>query len=826
MTTHNLRYLFKPASVALIGASERTGSIGAALTRNLLAGGFQGNLFLVNRRHAHIQGMPAYHRVSELPSAPELAVIATPPATVAELLTELGRLGTRTAIVATVSAGSPNNPAGQKLKHTMQDAARPYGLRLLGPNCLGVMAPRWGLNASLGHLQPQPGHLAFIAQSGAVITPVLEWATLQGIGFSSIVSLGDMADVDFSDLLDWLAHDPDTHAILLYLETLGEARKFLSAARGAARLKPVLVVRAGRYGDAAARQRDALYDATFRRAGMLRVQSLRELFWAAQTLALDLPVTGDRLAIVGNSAGLGLLARDTLLEEGGRLAAFTPDTQAQLQAALPAGFTPENPLDLGDDAFGARFAAALDCLLPDRGVDGVLVLHSPNAIVRSEEAAAAVIEAVNRFRQRSGRSRVLTCWLGADSAKAARQQFLDQRIPSYDTADDAVRAFMQRWRHQRNRIALMETPPDLPDLFTADLATARRVVQSVLAAGRNELTATETTTLLAAYGIAASLDVAVAAPQPSPRPLEVLIRVVSDPTFGPVLLFGPSGPAALLFDHCAAALPPLNLVLAREALAHTPVQRLLHSRDEPASTALLDAIALLLVKVAQIVVDLGEVIALELNPVLVTADRVMVGAARIQVVATPGPAQQRLAIRPYPRELEETLSLPDGSTLYIRPVRPEDEPAFQAGFARLSPEEIRMRFMHIVKELTHVEAARLTQIDYDREMALVALRQRPDHPPEGCGVARIISDSDRDSAEFAIILLRDATGIGLSALLLRRLIQYARNQGIRELVGEILRENDSMLELCRAMSFTVKVCPDDPGVMIATLRLDACQATA
>lgn len=820
MPTRYLRYLFKPASVALIGASERPGSIGAALTRNLLAGGFQGDLFLVNRRHARIQGMPAYHRVSELPSVPELAVIATPPPTVAELLAELGRLGARAAIVVTASAGSPNSPAGLKLKQVAQDAVRPYGLRLLGPNCLGVMAPRRGLNASLGHLPPRPGHLAFVAQSGAVITPVLEWATLQGIGFSSIVSLGDMADVDFGDLLDWLAHDPDTHAILLYLETLGEARKFLSAARGAARLKPVLAVRAGRYGDADARQRDALYDAAFRRAGMLRVQSLRELFWAAQTLALDLPVTGDRLAIVGNSAGLGLLARDTLLEEGGQLATFAPATRARLQAALPAGFIPENPLDLGDDASGARFAAALDSLLPDPGVDGVLLLHSPNAILHSEETTAAVIEAVKRFRQRGGRPRLLSCWLGADSAKAVRQQFLDQHIPSYDTADDAVRAFMQRWRHQCNRNALMETPPDLPDLFTPDLAAARRVLQSALATGRDELTATEATTLLTAYGIAASRDGTVIAPQSSPRPLELLIRVVSDPTFGPVLLFGPSGPAALLLDHCAAALPPLNLVLAREALAHTPVQRLLYSQDEPASTALLDAVALLLVKIAQLVVDLGEVTELELNPVLVAADHVTVGAALIRVAAVPEPAQQRLAIRPYPRELEETLPLPDGSTLYIRPVRPEDEPAFQAGFARLSAEEIRMRFMHIVKELTHAEAARLTQIDYDREMALVALRQRQGQPPEGCGVGRIISDPDRDSAEFAIILLRDATGIGLSALLLRRLIQYARNQGIRALVGEILRENDSMLELCRAMGFTVKVCPDDPGVMIATLRLD------
>ena len=476
MTTHTLRSLCKPASVALIGASERPGSIGAALTRNLLAGGFKGDLFLVNRRHPRVQNMPACKHLSELPRAPELAILATPPATVPNLLAELGQRGTRIVVIAT-AAGS------RAEARTWREAARAHGLRLLGPGSVGVIAPRHGFNASLSHVFPRPGHLALIAPEGSVLAPILEWATAQDIGFSSVVALGDGSDIDTSELLDGLSDDPDTRAILLILETVSHARSFLSAARAAARVKPVLVVRAGRGGDASSRQTDAIYDAAFRRAGMLRVQSLRELFWAAETLALDLPVSGDRLAILGNSRGLGLLAADALFAEGGRLAQWSPATRAALAEILPSGIAPDNPLDLGMDADPARFAAALAILLREPELDGLLVLHAPNALTSATDAAAAVIETVGRPRP-GPRLGVLACWLGADSAREARQQFLAQGIPSYDTPNEAIRAFIQRWRHQRNQVALMETPPDRPELFGVDLAAARQLLQTALAAGR------------------------------------------------------------------------------------------------------------------------------------------------------------------------------------------------------------------------------------------------------------------------------------------------------------------------------------------------------
>ncbi|MDG4552123.1 MAG: GNAT family N-acetyltransferase [Candidatus Contendobacter sp.] len=816
MPTFSSRSLFNPASIALIGASERPGSIGAALTRNLLAGGFKGELFLVNRHHARVQNMPARQHLADLPRAPELAVIATPPPTVPELLTTLGRHGARITLIAT-AAGSRDEA------RIWRDVARSQGLRLLGPGSCGVIAPRWGLNASLSPVFPRPGHLALIAPEGSVLTPILEWATAQDIGFSSIVALGDGDDLNYDEVLDGLSHDPDTRAILLVLETLSSslptevatARPFLSAARAAAQIKPVLAVRLGRGGDAFSRQTDAIYDAAFRRVGILRVQSLRELLWTAETLELDSPVTGDRLAIFGNGRGLGLLAADALLAEGGRLARWSSATQAALADLLPPGVAPTNPLDLGMDADPARFAAAVTLLLRDTEIDGLLALHAPSALNSATDAANAVIEALVHSPP-GARAGVLACWLGADSVREARRRFQTQGIPSYDTPNDAIHAFMHRWRHRRHQLALMETPPDLPELFGADLATGRQLIQTALAEGRDQLTTAETRTLLAAHGIVlASNEGTSASPVPPGSPAWS-IRLVHDPAFGPVLRFGPSETAASS-DEYVIALPPLNPVLAREALRHGRIGQ--RPQDIGVTEHALNDFALMLVKVAQLIADLGEVVELELEPIFTVADRVVVGGARIGVATFAGPAHRRLAIRPYPRELEETVPLPDGGALLIRPVRPEDEPAFVAGFARLSPEEVRMRFMHTVKELTHADMARLTQIDYDREMALGVLRQRPGQAPEGCGVARLVGDPDREGAEFAIILTQDAVGMGLSSLLLRRLISYARDQGIHELFGEILAENQPMLALCRAMGFTIKSCPEDHGVMIATLRL-------
>lgn len=816
MATRHLQYLFEPSSVALIGASERPGSIGAALTRRLLADGFQGELFLVNRRHSRVQGRPAFQYLSELPRPPELAILATPAATLQDQVVELGKFGVRVVVIATPVGilDSAARSAWEKIGH-------PHGPRLLGPSSFGVIVPSRGFDASLGSISPRPGSLALIASSGAVLGPILEWASDRGIGFSRVVALGETVDIDSGDLLDWLAGDPETHAILLFLENLTDARKFLSAARATTRGKPVLVVRAGRGGDPDSQQVDAVYDAAFRRVGILRLQSLRELCWTANTLTLNLPPTGDRLVILGNGAGLNRLAAATLLAEGGRLAQFDAETQAALRDLPLAGGAPDNPLDLGEDADPARFAAVLERLLRAPDLDGILALYAPNARFTAEDSAVAVIETVGQAHDPTGpRPVVLACWLGADSAQASRRHFHEARIPHFDTPEDAIRAFLRRWRRIRDQIALRETPSEVPELFDVDVATARQIFRDILADGRNCPNNAEVATLLGLYGLPApqSDTTPITVPAVGPAPLALALRAVNDPVFGPVVLLEPSGPGAAAPSDCVAALPPLNPVLAREAIAHTRIHRLLQNAAI-ADPGVLDRVVLILVRVAQLVADLEEAIELDLNPLWLVAGQTTLGAARIRMTTPAEPIRQRLAIRPYPRELEETLSLPDDSTVLIRPVRPEDEPGFLAGFARLSDEEIRMRFLHAIRELTHEEAVRLTQIDYDRDMALIVLRRYPGRTLEPCGVARISGDADRERAEFAIVLLREATGIGLGSLLLRRLIQYARNQGFGELFGVTLRENESMLKLCRAMGFTIKPRQDDPGLMVATLPL-------
>ena len=588
------------------------------------------------------------------------------------------------------------------------------------------------------------------------------------------------------------------------------ARPFLSAARAAARVKPVLVVCAGQGHDAASRQTDAVYEAAFHRAGILRLPSLPDLCRVGATLVLDASISGDRLALVGNSRLLNLLAADTLRAEGGHLARFGQETENALRRLLSTVIKPQNPLDLGDGAGAERYGAAVEILLREGDADCLLVLHSPNARVSAEEAAMALAETVNRWDERGEpRPGVLACWLGAASARLVRPSLHVRRIPIYDALDDAVRTFMQCWRRQQNRIGLMATPPWLPDPSAADLNGARQLIETLLAAGRDVLDNSEAGAVLGAYGISMlppGFESVV-------RPLVLGVRTVEDAVFGPVLLLESAERDAHRVDEATVALPPLDPTLAREAIRHSRLYPRLCEADA-ALPGVLAGVISLLVKVSRLIVDLGEIVELELNP-----GGACVEAARIRLAAMGFPSRERLAIRPYPRELEETVALPDGSILLIRPVRPEDEPAFVASFKQLSTEDVRMRFMRTITELTHEEAARLTQIDYERDMALVVFRQRPDRPPESCGVARLMRDANGERAEFAIVLLRAATGIGLGSLLLRRLIRYAKERGFRELFGEILRENEPMLALCRATGFTIKVCPDDAGVMIANLPL-------
>ena len=899
MTIRNLEKMFKPASIALIGASETPGTLGNVVTRNVLGAGFEGDIYPVNPKYDTVAGVLAYPDVPSLPAVPDLAVIITPPATVPGIIAQLGEKGTKAAVVISAGFIEGHSKNGRELQQAMLDAAKPHTLRIIGPNCLGVMAPGGFLNASFAHIHALPGRLAFVAQSGAVIASVLDWATHRRIGFSHFVSLGDMADVDFGDMLDYLANDSRTRAILLYVEAVTHARKFMSAARAASRMKPVIVVKAGRHAEGARAATshtgalagsDRVYDAAFRRAGMLRVSDMQALFDAVGTLAVTQSVSGDRLAILTNGGGVGVMATDTLIEKKGRLAPLVEETLARLDGILPPTWSHGNPVDIIGDATGQRYADALEVLLGDPNTDAVLVLNCPTAVASSTEAARAVIDIYKKKTKSQARPRsLLTAWIGEGPAAGARQMFTDSGIPTYETPDDAVRAFMQMVRYRHSQDMLMETPANVPEHFKPDQAAARAVIEGALSEGRQWLTEPEAKAVLDAYGVpvaetrkaetpedaerlAAEMGVPVvlkilsrdiihksdaggvvldlesparvreaaigmlerirqAFPQAAiegfsvqpfikiPHAHELIVGMTEDAQFGPVILFGHGGTAVEVIDDQALALPPLNMHLAHEVMSQTRIFKLLQGyRGTPAAN--LEAVALTLVEISQLVCDIPEILELDINPLVANGDGVIALDARIRVAPAKGSATDRLAIRPYPKELEETIRLPDGGALLLRPIRPEDEPAFHDLFGRLSMEEIRLRFLHYMKILSHTLAARLTQIDYDRQMAFVLT-----DPPEKeggrqlYGAVRIGSDPDNERAEFAILLRGDMTGMGLGPLLMRRIIDYSKNHGIRELYGDVLADNKSMIALARAFGFKAKPDRDDPGVMIVTLNL-------
>jgi acetyltransferase len=893
MTIRNLDALFKPASIALIGASPRPGSVGAVIAHNLFDGGFAGPVMPVNPNHKAVEGVLTYRDIGSLPMAPDLAVIATPPGTVPGLIAELGAAGTRGVVVITAGFGESRDARGKALQQRALDAARPHLLRIIGPNCLGIMVPGLGINAGFGPVAPLPGKLAFVAQSGAVIASIADWATSRDIGFSHMASLGDMADVDFGDMLDYLANDPGTSAILLYIENVTHARKFMSAARAAARTKPVVVVKAGRHAEGARAAAshtgalsgsDAVCDAAFRRAGMLRVLSLEELFDAVQTLAAVPPPRGDRLAILTNGGGMGVLATDAAIDRGGRLAALGGDTMARLDAVLPDTWSRDNPVDIIGDAPGDRYRESLAALLADPGVDGVVVLNCPTGIASSTEAADAVIGVCGKRPPKP----VLSSWVGGGSTDAARARLSAARLATYDTPTQAVRAFMHLVEFRRNQDMLMETPPSSPTSFTPDEAAARAVIARALAAGREWLSEGEAKAVMAAYGVpvvptrevdspdaaaeaaagfgepvalkirsadlthksdiggvvldlrqpeevrqaaeAMLAGISAAAPraridgftvQPMvhrPGAVELIVGMSVDPQFGPSILFGQGGTAVEVLKDTAVALPPLNLHLASDLVSRTRVAALLAGyRDRPAANR--EAIHLALVKVAQLAMDIAQIVELDINPLLADADGVVALDARIRVAATDADPVARLAIRPYPKALEETVALVDGRTLMLRPIVPEDEPALRAGFEQLTPEEIRLRFLAPMKSLTHIMAARFTQLDYDREMALVLGEAGIPGKAALYGVVRISADPDLEKAEYAIVLRGDIVGRGLGRLMLERIIAYARSRGIGMIYGDVLHENSRMLKLCKALGFARRIHPEDSTLVRVELPL-------
>ena len=887
MSVRNLDKLFAPRSVALIGATPRPGSVGAVVARNLRRAGFAGELMLVNPHYDTIDGLTVHPNVASLPRAPDLGVIVTPAETVPCLIHELAARGTRAAVIITAGFGELGQ-RGQTLQQATLDAAKPHLLRIVGPNCVGIMLPRLGLDATFSHLAPPAGDIAFLSQSGAMITAMLDWAVPHGIGFSHVVSLGDMADVDFGDMLDYLAADPHTRAILLYAEGITHGRKFMSAARAASRIKPVLVLKAGR-SQAGARAAtshtgvlagaDAVYDAVFRRAGMLRVRTMAELFDAAETLALTHEQVGERLAILTNGGGAGVLATDALVAARGQLAALSQTTVADLNRQLPATWSHGNPVDIIGDASGKRYGDALTTLIGDSEIDAILVLNCPTALAQPEDTARAVIDTVAGAEPAALRGRnVITAWLGEYSARTARQLFADARIATYETPDSAVTGFLHRVHHRRNQELLMETPPARLDMFEPDRVTVRRLIATALAAGKSWLDPEETSAILAAYGLpivanhfaadpdqAASLAAKVGFPialkirsadithksdvggvalnlgntdrvrreaegmlrrvkaahpearldgflvQPMvrrPSAVALLVGLVEDAVFGPLVAFGQGGTAVEIMRDTSLELPPLNALLARRLMARTRVWQLVQGyRGKPSAN--IEAIVEMLIRLGQLAADQAEIRELDINPLLADAAGIIAVDARLRIAVAQSPGSARLAIAPYPKELGSAERLRDGTVLRLRPLRPEDEPMLHDLAAHMSHEDLRLRFFTPVQGLTHVVAARLSQLDYDRELALLA-----EGDGMALGVVHFFADPDKLRAEYAIAVRSDWKGRGVGFLLMNRLIHIARQRGIGELVGEVLRENQPMLQMCRELGFAMVPQPADPAIMV------------
>lgn len=888
MTTRNLDALFHPSSIALIGASNRPGSVGSVIARNLFEAGFDGPILTVNPKERAIRSSLNYARVADLPIPVDLAVIATPPDAIPGVISELGEKGCRAAVVITAGFGEGDKVEGRDLRQKMLDAAKPHLLRIVGPNCIGFISTKPRINASFAHLMPKQGDVAFVTQSGAMATAVLDWADARGFGFSHIISLGDMADVDFGDLLDHLALDNSTRAILLYVESITDARKFMSAGRIAARTKPVIVIKSGRSaaGAKAALSHtgalagsDIVYDAAFRRAGMLRVYELRELFEAVTTLSAGLRLKGDRLGILTNGGGAGVLATDALEGTTGRIATLDPATVSALDKVLPSTWSRANPVDIIGDAPGRRYADGLSALLADPGSDAILVLNCPTAVADSTEAAEAVIDTIARHPG----SPVLTCWLGETAVAEARRRFAAKRVPTYETPDEAVRAFAHLAAYRRNQTLLMETPP-ARGFEEPDRSKAREIVQEVVAAGRSTLTEFEAKGVLAAYDIPVvatrratspaeaaafaaeigrpvalkilSHDIShktdvggvrldlrtpqaveeaarlmletVAQKRPDahiegftvqemihrPQAQELIVGISNDATFGPVILFGEGGIAVEVIADRAVALPPLNRLLAREMIERTRVsKRLAGYRDRPSAD--MEAIEATLVKISDLLADIPEISELDINPLLADSSGVIALDARIVAHEADGVGTRRFAIRPYPTRLVGTISLTDGQELNLRPIRPEDEPGLVDMVRRSDPQDVRMRFLGAVKDFPHIMAARLSQIDYHREMALVAVNALE----EIVGVVRIIADPDNEAAEYAIMVRSDQKGKGLGYGMMVKILDYARGQGLKRIFGDVLRENQPMLRVAEDIGFTVRAGSDDPTLVRVDLTL-------
>ncbi len=890
----SLRPFFAPRTVAVIGATDKPASVGVSLMTNLTQTAFGGSVFPVNPHRGEVAGIKAYPTVAAVPDAIDLAVIVTPAATVPGVVRECVDAHVPAAIV--ISAGFKEHGAsGAALERQVLDEARRGPMRIIGPNCLGLMCPETGLNATFAAAMAKPGHVGFISQSGALCTAVLDWSLRAHVGFSAFVSIGSMLDVGWGDLIDHLGDDPHTTSIVLYMESIGDARAFLSAAREVALTKPIIVIKAGRTQAAAKAAvshtgslagSDLVLDAAFRRSGVLRVDSIAELFYMAEVLAAQPRPAGPRLTILTNAGGPGVLATDALIANGGELAALSQPTLNGLNALLPPAWSHDNPIDILGDASPDRYAKAVSIAIADEQSDGLLVVYTPQGVTNPASAAEAVKEEASHARKP-----VLASWMGGAAVDAGHTVLDAAGIPTFPYPDTAARIFTHMWRYTYNLRGLYETPVVAFDPSSDASTRATGVIASAQSKGRTLLTELESKELLAAYGLpvvetsfGATADEAVAHAEAMGYPVvlklhsetvthktdvggvalnlttgplvreayrriqsavaakagpqhflgvtvqpmvtvegyELIVGSSLDPQFGPVLLFGSGGKLVEVYRDHALALPPLNTTLARRLIEQTKVfSALLGVRGAaPVDIAGLER---LLVRFSELVVEQRRIKEVDINPLLVSSDRLLVLDARV-VLHPPDLGDADLptaAIRPYPLQYVGQWALREGAKVTIRPIRPEDEPLMREFHGNISAQSVYFRYFHFMALSARVAHERLTRvcfIDYAREMALVAEHRDQAGRASILAVGRLIKIHGTNDGEFALVVIDARQGQGLGTELLRRLVQIGRDEGLSRIIATIAVDNREMQKVARKVGFTVRR-DDAEQLMKAELNL-------
>jgi acetyltransferase len=889
--------IFRPETVAVIGASDRPGSVGRTIMWNLISNPFGGTIYPVNARRQNILGIKAYPSVSEVPERVDLAVIAAPAPTVPGIIRECVEAGVEGAII--ISAGfRETGPEGAELEWQVLEEARRGRMRIIGPNCLGVMKPPTGLNATFAGAIARPGNVAFLSQSGALLTAILDQSFMENIGFSALVSVGSMMDVGWGDLIYYLGDDPDTKSIVIYMESVGDARSFLSAAREVALTKPIIVIKAGRTeaaGKAAASHTgsltgsDEVLEAAFRRSGVLRVDEISELFGMAEVLGKQPRPKGPRLTILTNAGGPAVLATDALIGNGGELAEISPETMEALNEFLPAPWSHGNPVDVLGDADPERYAKTLETAAGDPQSDGLLVVLTPQDMTDPTATAERLAPYTN-----STRKPVLASWMGGPAVAAGESILNGAGIPTFDYPDTAARAFTNMWKYTYNLRSIYETPEPAED-EGADRERVEEIIDRARDSGRTILTEFEAKQVLTAYDIptvetevARSPDEAVELADRLGYPVvlklnsetithktdvggvrlnlhsadevrrayeemessigenygpenfdgvavqrmvsldgyELIVGSSLDPQFGPILLFGSGGSLVEVYRDRSLALPPLTTTLARRMMERTSIFEALGGVRGRAPVDV-SALEKLLVRFSQLVVEQPWIKELDINPLLVSPERLIALDARV-VLHDPETSEEdlpRTAIRPYPKQYVFHEELRDGTPVTIRPIRPEDEPLMVKFHETLSEESVYMRYFHMMnldQRTAHERLTRICFIDYDREMALVAERTDPEMGErEIMGVARLSSRGGvPDEAEFSVLISDRFQRRGLGTLLLSRLLEVGRAEGLRRITAEILFDNRPMQRIARKLGFHLR---RDTEEMVMKAELDLYQ---